>query len=119
MKWMYLIIVLMVGAMLIYGLFFMPAPKGTLHSTAEAFVAAALKGNMEQVRSLCTSDCVASAEELARQIQAAKPHPRSFGFQPSLAQPPHRALTGMFQGRPITLEMIKQGEEWKIAAIGM
>jgi hypothetical protein len=119
MKWGYLIIVLMVGGMLVYGLFFMPAPKGTLHSTAEAFVAASLSGNMEQVRNLCTRECVASAEDLAKQIHAARPHPRSFGFQPSRATEPRKALTGMFQGQPITLEMIKQGDEWKIVAIGM
>jgi hypothetical protein len=119
MKWIYLIIIILVGCMLYYGLFLKPAPKGTLHSTAEAFVAASLSGDMARVRELCTEECAASAEQLAKRIHAAQPDPNSFSLSPSVAKEPRKALTGMFQGSPITFEMIKQGNEWKIVAIGM
>lgn len=119
MKWVYLIIIILLGFMLYYGLFLKPAPKGTLHSTAEAFVKASLAGDMARVRELCTEECAASAERLAKNIHAVQPDPNSFQFGPSIAKEPRKALTGMFQGSPITFEMIKEGNEWKIVAIGM
>ena len=119
MKWIYLIVLLIVGAMVVYGLFFMPAAKGTPMRTAGMFVDAANAGDMVRVRALCTQGCMASGEDLARRIQASGKHRTSFRFRNAQSGRTGKAVTGMFQGRPLTFEMVMKDGDYKIAAIGM
>ena len=119
MKWLYLLIILVIGGALAYFAYRKPELRtDTPTGTAKTYVHAALEGDYDQVRSLCQPQAVASAEKIAQDILAAAPDPRSFKWRETAAREPSlTAVTALFEGRVLTLEMVQEEGEYRIAFI--
>jgi len=121
MKWFYLVVILVIGGVLYYYMFREPelqtdSPQGT----ASAFVHAALNGDTDMVRGLCQPAAMDSAETIAQEIQASSPDPRSFKWRDTPASDPtYSGVTALFEGRVITLEMVEEAGEYRIAQIDL
>ncbi len=119
MKWFWLIVVLIIGGVLYYN---STKPKDTrpttLQGTANAFMSAALSGDIEGAKALATPEFAGQVEAIAQRIKSAG---ASTGFQwrPSNSDTPgHEALTTLYQGQPLTIEMVKDGEKYyKVATV--
>lgn len=123
MKWVYLIIVLIVGGALYYLTTRNPEARAdTPRGAANLYISAALSGNQDQVRSMCAPSVVDNAQRIAGQIGGAnpKPDPRSFKWQATAAHDPSvTALTALFQGRVLTIELKQENGDYKIVAIDL
>ena len=119
MKYIMLIVVLIVGGTVAYQLFLAKPPAGTPNATAKDFVDAALKNDLDAARALSVSAAAGQAERVAAQIHAAQPDPMSVRFRPMRAESPRKGLTAMFSGQILAIELIKEGEEWKIVMVGL
>ena len=114
MKWAYLIVILIVAGGVYYGLFMREAPTGTTSATAEAFVKAALANDAQKVRALCTAQGASSAEAAAEKVRMSGAGALSFSFQAMEVDPPRSGLTALFSGKLLSLEMVQEGDAWKI-----
>lgn len=118
MKWVSLIVVLIVGGGLYYGLFMRPAPEGTLTITAERYVDAALANDMAAVEALCVEEGASSAKRVARVIHSVKPDANSFKWaEVATDEPDRKAVSGIFQGMPLQLDMTNVDGDWKIVSV--
>ena len=120
MKWVYLIVVLILGGLAYY--YFAGDSGGSAPTSprgaANAFVESALAGNMEGVRALCESSVAERAVRIAGEINAAAPDPRSFKWKNTAAMKPGvKALTCFFQGRVFTMELTQSGEQYQIVRL--
>ena len=119
MKWFSLVIVVMVGAVIVWTMFYRGSPEGTPYAVAEAYTEAALAGDEEKIKSLCTESAAATALQVARQIRQADPDPMSIAFKRMSADPPRTGLMWMFRGRMLGIELLKENEDWKIVHTGL
>ena len=113
--------VLVVAGGLVYFLFLggNQAPPNTKWATAENYVNAAIKNDMETVRKLCVASAVSQAEEAAKKINAAAPNPKGVQYQNTSAKPPNEAVSTVIASQVIVIEMIEEGGEYKIVNVGM
>jgi hypothetical protein len=117
-KWIYLIVVLIVGCMAVY--YLLVAEKslpGTPMATAEAFMKHALKNDMEKAKLLCRSGAQGSVESVISRIRAAKPDKLAINYNRMSANPPLEGIMITFPGALIAMEMIKENDAWKITNI--
>jgi hypothetical protein len=108
-----------IGGWLAHAMFMKKSPEGTPHATAEAFVKAAKDNDMAAVRSLCISSAADKAERAAGRIHALSPNLYSFSFKAMQADHPRRGLMATFSGQVLGIEMIKEGDQWKIVEISI
>ena len=120
MKWIYMIVILIIGGMLVYYLFIArEAEPGTPKATAQDFMKAALKNDLEKAKSLCKPEAQNGLEPIFQRIQAAKPDPLAIQYSNMNAKPPYRGILVSFLGVMIPIEMIQEGDAWKIANISI
>lgn len=111
--------VLVVAGGLVYYLFLggNQAPPNTKWATAETYVKAAIKNDMETVRKCCVASAISQAEEVAKKINVAAPDPLGVKFQETAAKFPHTALSTVIASQVIVIEMIEEGGEYKIITV--
>ena len=119
MKFFSLVIFLVVGAGLYYVLFMRPSPEGTPHSTAEAYVKAAMADDTATIDSLCKDEGKRTAQEIAPKIKNLSPNLSSLSFKRMATDPPRVGLTMMIRGQVLTLELLKEEKTWKIVSVGL
>ncbi|MBN1868286.1 hypothetical protein JW916_13455 [Candidatus Sumerlaeota bacterium] len=119
MKWVYLIVVLVVGGWLAYALFMRPAPAGTPHATAEAYVKAAVANDMAAVDALCLPQAQSEARGVAQTLRALAGGTSMLSFSAMRTDPPRTGLSSLVQGRMLGIEMVKEGETWKIIEVSL
>jgi len=118
MKWIYMIVILIVGGVLVYYLFIArQAEPGTPTATAQAFMKAAMKNDIEQVKSLCQSGAQGSMDSIVSRIQSAKPDSLTIKYSNMNSKPPLRGILITFPGAMIAMEMLEENGAWKIANI--
>jgi hypothetical protein len=120
MKWIYLIVILIVGIMAVYYLFIAEKSlPGIPMATAEAFMKHALKNEVEKAKSLCQPGARGSAESVIARIQSAKPDKLTINYNNMAADPPLQGIMVTFPGAMIAMEMKKENETWMIVNITM
>lgn len=120
MKWIYMIVILFVGGMLVYYLFIArEAEPGTAMATAQAFMKAAMNNDMEAAKNLCQPGTQSSVEPIISRIQSAKPEKLTIKYSNMNAKPPYRGVLVTFPGAMISMEMLEENGTWKIANITM
>ena len=120
MKWMYLIVILIVGGVLAYYMFFAEkALPGTPMATAEAFMKAVLKDDIAQARSLCKSGAVSSLDPVIQTIKRINPDKLSINYKNMSTKPPLEGIMITFRGNMIPMQMVKEGDTWKIVNISI
>lgn len=119
MKWFALVVTLMLGGMLAYGLFSRDAPAGTPLAVAEAFADAALDSDDARIRSLCAAAVASQALDVAERVRLAPPPFGAFSFSAVTVTPPRRAYAATFSGRLLQIVLEPVGERWVIVQIDM
>lgn len=118
LKWIYLIIIVIIGISAVYYLFIADKSlPGTPMATAEAFMKHALKNEVEKAKSLCQPGVHGSAESIIARIQTAKPDKLTINYKNMRANPPFKGIMVTFPGAMIAMEMKKENETWKIVNI--
>ena len=118
MKWVYLIVIVIVGGTVAYYLFIgRQASPGTATATAQAFMKAAMNNDMETARNLCQPGIWGAAEPIISRIQGAKPDKLTIKYSNMNAKPPFRGVLVTFPGAMIAMEMLEENNVWKIAHI--
>jgi len=118
MKWVYMIVILFVGGMLVYYLFIgNQASPGSPKATAEDFVKASLNNDLESAKNLCTSGAQGSIDPIFQRIRDAKPDKMTIQYKNMRTDPPRRGIMVNFPGAIIAMEMLEEGGIWKIANI--
>ncbi len=122
MKWFLVLIVLALAGYFIYKRTQGPpqaaAPTSPI-GAATMYIDAAYADDAPKIRSLCTSAAADRAIQVAGEIRAAGPA-KAFKWQNTTSSSPDReAVTSVSLGRPFTMEFVKEGDAFKIAAIDL
>ena len=120
MKWVSLIVTLMVGAVVLYYIYYGRKPTpGTPHAVVQSYIDAAKKGDEKAIRSLCTAAAADDAVRLAPQVRALMAKVGQVGLQAMKADPPRQGLTALAGSRVLTFQLSPDGSTWKICEIGV
>jgi hypothetical protein len=118
MKWIYMIVILIIGGMLVYYLFIVrQATPGSPRATAEDFVKASLNNDLQSAKNLCIAGAQGGIEPIFQRIRDAKPDKMTIQYNNMRTDPPRRGITVNFPGAMIAIEMIQESEVWKIVNI--
>ena len=119
-KWVYLIVIVVVGGFLAYYMFFTEKSlPGTPMATAEEFMKAVLKNDIERAKSLCIPDALSNVDSIIDRIRSVNPDKLGIKYSNMNSRPPKRGVLVSFTGNMIPMEMLKEGETWKIANISI
>jgi len=120
MKWIYMIVVLIVAGTLVYYLFIgKQSAPGTPTATAEAFVNAVLKDDIDRAKGFCNQSALSDADRVMERIKAINPDRLGITYKNMSAKPPYRGVMVTFRGNMIPMQLLKEGEIWKIANMSM
>jgi hypothetical protein len=119
-KWVYMIVIVFIGVVMYYYLFVAEkAQPGTPGATATAFMKAILKDDLARARSFCGQSALNDAERVIERVKAVNPDPLGITYKTMVAKPPYKGVLVSFQGNMVPMEMVKEGEGWKIANISI
>jgi hypothetical protein len=119
MKWITLIVTLILGGMLVYQLFFTKPQAGSPKAVSQAYLDAALAGDVRAIQSLCQPAAVPSALTVAASLRAAPAGADHVVFQNMETDPPRTGLTAMIGGRLMAIELEPGEGGWKIADVSI
>lgn len=121
MKWFGIILVLVIGGAIYYYSTQEPGLRtDTPRGTADAFIEAALAGDMGRVKALCLPSAESEAQTIASEMSSASSTPSSFKWTNTTPREPSlTAVTTLYNGRVLAIEMAQEGAEYRIAHITM
>ena len=120
LKWVYLIIVLILGGMLYYNLVLnKSAPPNTPQATAQDLMNAILKNDLTTAKSLFIPDALGNLDSVIKRVQSLNPDPISIQYNKMNAKPPNQGILVVFTGNMIAIELVKENGKWKIVNIGL
>jgi len=118
LKWVYMLVILIVAGALVYYLFIDTAAKpGTPKATAQAFMKAMMKNDLEAAKNLCDPSAQSGLQSILDRVQTVKPESLEIKYTNMNAMPPKKGVIINFRGNVISTEMLQEGEIWKIVAI--
>ncbi|MCX7044396.1 MAG: hypothetical protein NTX50_02780 [Candidatus Sumerlaeota bacterium] len=119
MKWFILIVTLIAGAGMFYMFIYSEPAAGTPMATAQAYVSAAGKKDEAAVQALCALEGVDSAKKVAEALRGLHVENFLLSFKLMEAEPPRKGFMAYFQSHMLGIEMIRDGETWKIVRVSL